>query len=201
LRRTRDTPPAGSAVRILTVCTHNRTRSVMMAAMLGSVLEARSGHGAVVVRSAGFGLGDLPPIDAAVDAMARRGLDVSGHRSRTVTAALADGADVILTAEREHVVKIAALAPSAFARAMTLPEFLDLARPSLGAARPEHGGDMRAWVESLTAGRTAPGYLSDRVAEVLDPTGSPRRAFEAAVAVLEQQCTRAADLLIPPSPR
>jgi protein-tyrosine-phosphatase len=182
-------------MRILTVCSHNRTRSVMMAAMLQSVLEVRLGADRVVVRSAGFGPADLPAIDDAIEAMARRGLDVSGHRSRHVTGALAAGADLILTAEREHVVKTAAIAPSAFARAMTLPEFLDLA----GAHGPsELTDDVGGWVASLAAGRTAPGYLSNRVAEIRDPTGSPRRAFEAAVAALEQQCIDAARLLAPP---
>jgi protein-tyrosine phosphatase len=179
-------------LRILTVCTHNRTRSVMMAALLESMLTDRLGAGRVTVRSSGFGPEGIAAIDDAVSAMKRRGLDVSGHRSRATTAALVDGADVIVTAEREHVVKVAALSRDAFARALTLPELLARA-----ADAPVADGvdDARRWVGSLTATRTASRYLRESIPEVADPTGSPARAFEAAVVDIERQCTEAAEVL------
>jgi protein-tyrosine phosphatase len=180
-------------VRVLAVCSHNRTRSVMMAAMLDDMLSEHLGDGAVQVRSSGFGPVDLPAIDDAIDAMARRGLDVAAHRSSSTTAALVDGADLILTAERDHVVKIAALSPDAFRRAMTLPEFLAAAASSTIDGAPS---EVRSWVESLTADRTAAGYLRERVPEVADPTGSAPRAFEAAVVAIEQQCQEASTLLV-----
>lgn len=184
-----DTP--ATPLRILTVCRHNRTRSVMMAAFLESMLTARLSDRPVVVQSSGFGPVGLPAIDDAVAAMRRRGLEVSAHRSQTTTASLVDGADVILTAERDHVVRIAALSPLAFRRAMTLPEFLTRsADVSLSGA-----SDVRAWVEGATATRTAGAYLRDPIAEVADPTGSMARAFEAAVVTIEQQCSEVVDIL------
>ena len=63
-----------SSLRILTVCSHNRTRSVMSAAMLQSMLTERLGEGAVQIRTSGVGPVDLPPIYEAVDAMRRRGV-------------------------------------------------------------------------------------------------------------------------------
>jgi len=156
----------------------------MSAALLESKLTERLGASALQLRSSGFGPVGLPPIDDAVDAMRRRGLDVSGHRSSSTTASLVDGADLILTAERDHVVKIAALSPEAFRRAMTLPEFL--AAAALGD--DDADGDLRSWVKSLTAERTAGEYLRANVPEVADPTGSMPRAFEAAVVAIEQQC-------------
>ena len=177
-------------LRILTVCSHNRTRSVMMAALFESMLTERLGR--VIVRSSGFGPEGIPAIDDAVAAMKRRGLDVSQHRSGPTTLALVDGADVIITAERDHVVKIAALSPSAFARAMTLPELL--ARAADVPLAPD-GAGVRAWAESLTAARTAGAYLREPVAEVADPTGSMPRAFEAAVVGIERQCGEASALL------
>ena len=182
---------ASRPVRILTVCSHNRTRSVMAAALLDSKLTERLGAGAVLIRSSGFGPVDLPAIDDAVAAMRRRGLDVSAHRSSATTASLVDGADLILTAERDHVVKIAALSSAAFRRALTLPEFL--AANAYGA--DDDGGDIRAWVESMTAERTAGEYLRADVPEVDDPTGSAPRAFEAAVVAIEQQCDDVVALL------
>jgi protein-tyrosine phosphatase len=163
----------------------------MAAALLESKLNERLGAGVVLIRSSGFGPIDLPAIDDAVAAMRRRGLDVSAHRSSTTTASLVDGADLILTAERDHVVKIAALSPAAFRRAMTLPEFL-----AVTAHRDDDdGGDIRAWVESLTAERAAGEYLRADVPEVDDPTGSAPRAFEAAVVAIEQQCDDVVALL------
>jgi protein-tyrosine phosphatase len=180
--------------RILTVCSHNRTRSVMMAALLRSMLTERLGAGAVQIRSSGFGPVDLPAIDDAVDALRRRGLDVSAHRSSSTTASLVDGADLILTAERDHVVKIAALSPKAFRRALTLPEFLAAAAGG-GAHDVAGSGDgprLRSWVESLTEDRGAGAYLRNPIPEIADPTGSPPRAFEAAVVAIEQQCREVA---------
>ena len=188
------TDPAIGAVaplRMLTVCSHNRTRSVMMAALFERMLIDQMGAGHVLVRSSGFGPPGLPAIDDAVRAMRRRGLDVSQHRSTATTSALVDGADVIITAERDHVVKIASLSPAAFRRAMTLPEFL--ARAADDPA--PHDGGVRTWVESLTAARTAAGYLRDPIPEVADPTGSSLRAFEAATAEIERQCAEASAFL------
>lgn len=171
-------------VHVLAVCTHNRTRSVMMAALLERGLAERGIDG--VVRSAGFGPEEMPAISDAVDAMARRGLDVSDHRSQPVTATLLEPADLIITAEREHVVKIAAMSPDAFRRAMTLPEALGRAAVGAGA----DATDVRSWAGALTEGRRPSDYLRAEVPEVFDPTGSPRRAFEAATADIEAQCER-----------
>ncbi len=170
------------------MCSHNRTRSVMMAALFESMLTERLGPARVEVRSSGFGPVGLPAIDDAVAAMQRRGLDVSAHRSRATTVALVDGADVIVTAERDHVVKVAALSPPAFARAMTLPELLTRAADAPPAL---DGEGIRPWLESLTAERTAGGYLREPIVDVPDPTGSSPRAFEAAVVEIERQCAEA----------
>jgi protein-tyrosine phosphatase len=164
----------------------------MIAAMLASMLRERLGEDSVDVSSSGFGPVGLPPIDEAVEAMRRRGLDVSSHRSTATTRELVESADVILTAERQHVVKIASLSPNAFPQAMTLPEFLDAAASS-GAGEAD---GVRSWVHSLTEQRTASAYLREPVPEVADPTGSASRIFEAAVVTIEQQCREVAALLV-----
>ncbi len=164
----------------------------MIEAMLTSMLSEQLGEGSVEVHSSGFGPVGLPPIDEAVEAMRRRGIDVSRHRSAETTRELVDRADVILTAERQHVVRIAALSPDAFRQAMTLPEFLAAASPS---ALEETGG-VRSWVRSLTGQRTASAYLRESVPEVADPTGSATRVFEAAVVTIEQQCREVTALLV-----
>lgn len=182
------TAPA-SPLRILTVCTHNRTRSVMMAALIGRGLAARGTD--ADVQSAGFGPEGMPAIRDAVDAMAKRRLDVAGHRSRQVVPAMLEPADLVVTAERDHVIKIAAMSPDVFARTMTLPEALRLAATGAGA----DAVDVRAWAAALTEGRGASEYLRGEIPEVFDPTGSPRRAFDAAVIDIEAQCAELVGLL------
>ena len=185
---------ADSPVRILTVCTHNRTRSVMMEALLRSMLTDRLGADRVVVTSAGFGPPGMPAIPEAVEAMERRGFDVSTHRSRSVDAPLLADTDLVLTAERDHVVKIASIDQAAFRRAMTLPEFITRSASEIGIGSA--GAGRRAHVQTLTASRTALAYLRDPIEEIADPTGTYGRTFEAAVAALEAQCQMAATAII-----
>ena len=164
----------------------------MIEAMLASMLRERLGEGSVDVVSSGFGPVGLPPIGEAVEAMRRRGLDVSSHRSSATTRELVEGVDLILTAERQHVVKIASLSPAAFRQAMTLPEFLAAAASSASVRSRRHP----VVVATLTEGRTASAYLREYVPEVADPTGSVSRVFEAAVVAIEQQCREVAALLV-----
>lgn len=178
-------------LKILTVCSHNRTRSVMTMAMLERNLDARLGDGAAVVRSLGFGPEDMPSIPDAVAAMARRGLDTSAHRSRQVTQANVELADLILTSERDHVIKIAAISPAAYRRTMTMPEFLELA----ALHEPPAGAALSDWATELTADRTARDYIAGDVEEIFDPTGSTPRAFEKSVVEMEEMCERATALL------
>jgi protein-tyrosine-phosphatase len=199
-------------LRILAVCTHNRTRSVMFAALLEALLGDQLGRDAVAVKSSGFAPVGLPPIPDAVDAMRRRGLDVSAHRSSVTTLTLVDGADLILTAERDHVVKIAGLSSAAFRRTFTLPEFVvgaatgidqDHAEGITGSVEPRGRASVRAvpdrvadWAEQLSSPRRAAEYLRDPVPEVADPTGSSPPLFEVAVQEIERQCREAAEHLI-----
>ena len=75
--------------RWLFVCTGNTCRSPMMAALTQARLSA-IGRTDIAVQSAGTGadLGE-PASFQAISAMARRGLDLHGHRSQPVPADLA----------------------------------------------------------------------------------------------------------------
>ena len=181
------------SLRVLTVCTHNRTRSVMMEAFLRSMLAERLGDGVVTVRSAGFGPEDIPAISDAVDAMRRRGLDVTAHRSRKVDADVLRAADLVLTAERDHVIRIASIDPAAYRRALTLPEFIGAASRTIGDIGV--GASFSSWLQEMTQTRTSLAYLRDPIEEVDDPTGLPGRAFEAAVVDIESQCSMAASVI------
>lgn len=182
----------GDPLKILTVCTHNRTRSVMSMAMIQDGLDRRVGEGRAVVRSLGFGPEGVAAIDDAVRAMEKRGLDVTGHRSRKVTASKVEAADMILTAERDHVVKIAAQSPSAYRRTFTLPEFL------VRAASDPVADDrsLATWMTDLSSDRSPGDYLQSDAHDVWDPTGSSRRRFAEQVDHIAAMCDEVVDLLV-----
>lgn len=163
----------------------------MSMAMIRHGLESRLGVGSVEVWSLGFGPEGLPAIREAVEAMQRRGLDVSGHRSRKVTSGRIESADLVLTSERQHVVGIAGLSSTMFRRTLTLPEFLERAEADPDAA----GRSLAEWTTDLTADRTPAGYLRASVPEVDDPTGLRRQRFEDATAHIESMCAAAVDAI------
>ena len=178
-------------LKILTVCSHNRTRSVMSMAMIQAGLDDRLQTGRAIVRSLGFGPENIPAIPDAVDAMQRRGLDVTEHRSRKVTAHGVDAADLILTAEKDHVVKIASESPAAYRRTFTLPEFCE----RVASDPVADGRTLFEWATDLSEGRRAAEYLRSDVPEVADPTGSARREFEAATQGIEAMCRTVVDAI------
>lgn len=119
-------------LRILAVCTGNTCRSPMVAALLGEALR-RAGIPAVI-DSAGTGAnpGDRASHGAQA-AMARRGIDLSGHRSRPV-----DGLDLsayhrVLTVSSRH---------AAFLRAHGVPaDRLEVLAADRGGLADPWGGD------------------------------------------------------------
>lgn len=84
--------------RILIVCTGNICRSPMAEALMRRQMD-ESGR-TVQVRSAGVGALEDQPADPPTQALMRaRGIDLSAHRARQVTPALARWADLILVME------------------------------------------------------------------------------------------------------
>jgi len=87
---------------ILVLCHGNICRSPLAAALLSRAL----GPAGIRVGSAGFIGPDRSSPPAAVAAAARRGVDLSGHRSRLLTADLVRGVDLIVVmdaAQRREV--------------------------------------------------------------------------------------------------
>lgn len=111
---------------VLCVCTYNQSRSVMMGAFLRDHLGRRGLGDEVTVGTAGMHGGGHPPTSFALAQLGHRGSLVQGHRSRAVDAELLADRDVVVTAERAHVVSIVGRWPEMFDRTFTLPEFVDL---------------------------------------------------------------------------
>jgi protein-tyrosine-phosphatase len=85
----------GTPASVLVLCNGNLFRSPFAAAVLRRELDRR-GLGAVHVESAGFTALGRPSPPHAVAAAARRGIDLTGHRSRPVIADVARAADLIV---------------------------------------------------------------------------------------------------------
>lgn len=180
-------------LRILTVCSFNRARSVAMAGHLRHYLRATSVDAHIV--GAGFGPSGEPPLPAVTAALAHVGIDVAGYRSRTIDATMLAGADLIITAERIHVVRVCDDHREFFPRAFTLPELV-LHAESVG---PRQGAPMAEWLQHLGAQRTPSDFLiaagAKSVPEIADPTGLAEVAVGAAVADIGEWCRRLAMLL------
>ena len=98
-------------------------------ALLRRRVEQVSGlAGRVEVRSAGTNASNgEPPTDEAVQVMKRRNIDISGHRSRQVSPALFEWADVVLTmTEEQRAACMAAGAPEG--KVATVGEFAGAGR-------------------------------------------------------------------------
>ena len=95
------------AVRILVVCTANICRSVMAETYLR--VEAEERGLPIEVGSSGFLRNGEPASDAVTTVMGERGFDVSHHRSRITTPKIVDGVDLVVTMERAHGRRVAAM--------------------------------------------------------------------------------------------
>lgn len=136
--------------RVLVLCAHNRTRSVMAAALLRQHL-ADDEH--FVVESAGFDEEHLPALPDAVMLLAEHGMDASMHLSRHVTAEMLRQADLVLTADKKQVMAAVADYGADFAKTFTIPEYASSL--SFGLGQRPHGY----------------AYIASSVGEVEDPTG------------------------------
>lgn len=177
---------------VLTVCTYNRTRSVLMGALVGHHM-ARLDIDGYIATAGVEGPAGKHATNQVVRLLAQRGIDVSEHRSSMLDAQVVSEADLILCAEVRHVTHIAAKWPDAFARTFTLPELVDRSLPIGGAGE----GGFDRWVARLNEGRPrGVHYLSDPyIAEVDDPTGQVGRVWEDSFTQIDRLCHRTARLI------
>ena len=176
-------------LRVLTVCTHNRTRSVVAAALLRNHLESR--QVTCEVMSAGTTSGGSPVTEPAREALAQRNLPLGQHTSTRVTRDMVRRADLVLTAEPDHVVWIAGRWPEAFPRTFTLPEAATL-MSSLAVRPPQ---PWHEWLDAVAQHRPpVRQYLvRDAVASVADPTGMAAPAWETMMNDVDRWCGLVAD--------
>jgi protein-tyrosine phosphatase len=127
-----------------------------------------------------------------IAAIAARGGDLSGHRSRVAQPDDLARADLVLGMAREHVRHAAVLLPAAWPRSFTLKELLRRGRET-GARTP--GEPLDGWLARAGLGRDHRGLLGTSPDDdVADPAGGPPQEYEATAVLLDQLTTELADL-------
>lgn len=195
-----------ASFQLLHVCTGNICRSALAEHMTRAALAERLADqaGCFVVTSAGtWGHAGSPMEDHASHVLEERGLAATGFIARELSRDMVAGADLVLTASRDHRAAAVTLYPAAAARTFTLREFARLSR-ALTAVVP-HGSDVVADARAavaLAAGRRGslppvPPYED----AVSDPYGAPLELFRRCAAILDDALSAALDLLVGPARR
>jgi protein-tyrosine phosphatase len=155
---------------------------------------ASTGVPATVTSAGMFAPGLAPPTEA-VAALARYGLDISGHRSRRLEVADVVEADLVVAMARSHVREAVVLAPAAWPRTFTLKE---LARrgSAVGPRRP--GERLARWLARVGEGRVQSELVGDAdMDDVADPMGGAPEDYVATAALLKELVDRLVTLAWP----
>jgi len=178
---------------ILLLCTANVCRSVMAQAMLSARLSARGISPRVA--SAGLLADGMKPPPEVISVMAARGIAVTRHRSRLVTADDLADADLILGLAREHVRHATVLLPAAWPRSFTLRELLRRGHEAGPRSPREPLGD---WLTRASLDRGRRDLLgSSRADDVADPAGGPPHGYLATAGLLDQLTRDLVELCLP----
>lgn len=109
---------------VLFVCTGNTCRSPM-AEHLARSIDAHSPPSAITTRFVSAGIAaadDMPPTPEAVRTLKRWGVDLSGHRSQSLSPELIERAEVIYTMTPSHAEAVMHAAPDAAHKVFPLGE-------------------------------------------------------------------------------
>ena len=137
-----------NALHVLFVCSGNTCRSVMAEAFLRQLWEMDGlPKNGIIVTSAGLvTAGGAPASREALTLLRHAGLEMSGHRSQPVAAALLEQAHFVLTMTAAHKESLARYFPAYENKLWTLGEFggdgSDVADP--------YGGGMEAYQLAAT---------------------------------------------------
>ncbi len=128
------------------------------------------------VASAGLLEAGNPASAHGIDILRGRGLDMTTHRSRTMSRDILSQADLIIGMAREHVREAVVLDPSLWRRTFTLKE---LVRRGEATGPRRAGESLDDWLARVAQGRRVTDLTgSSREDDVADPIGGPRPAYE-----------------------
>lgn len=163
---TSEDAPRTTTFNLLFVCTGNTCRSPLAEAIARRHLEER-GWRHVRVGSAGVAAHDGSPATAeAVSVARRRGVDLSGHQSRTLDRDLVDWADLVLVMGPSHLSGVARLGGGE--KASLLGSFASgMGRG--GAVRDPFGGPEEVYEQTFRELDRLVAASLDRLAPILHP--------------------------------
>ncbi len=145
------------------------------------------------VSSAGLLRPDQPASAHGIDILRERSLDMTAHRSRTMTRDLLRSSDLVLAMAREHVREAVVLDPSLWPRTFTLKE---LVRRGEAIGPRGHDESVGEWLARAGLGRRIADLTGSSPADdVADPYGGPRSAYERMAAELDDLLDRLVTLL------
>jgi protein-tyrosine phosphatase len=182
--RQRPTPLGERQFEIALICTGNRFRSPLAEGFLGKYGQD------LPLRLQSFGtkdVGPLPPLPEALATATTYGLELGGHRARSLRGSSLTDADLVVGFERIHVATAVVDAGASRQRTFTLPEIVALIgrlpRPN-GPPRADHARQRVASAHELRArNRESAGF-----AELGDPLGGPARRFSEMASQLADLC-------------
>jgi low molecular weight protein-tyrosine phosphatase len=177
---------------VLVVCTGNICRSPLAVGFLTAALASRFGPGAPTVSSAGtYGWSGSEAMPEAMKAALERGVDISDHRARRLTAGDVLDADLVLGAAAEHRDRVFEDVPGAAVKAFTLKELVRLLEALPTAAGSGEPGELLIRRVSEAHSLRSSGFVGNPNDEdVADPMGLPLEAFRAIAWELEVWCSR-----------
>jgi protein-tyrosine-phosphatase len=150
------------------------------------------------VSSAGLYEGGAPATGHGIEAMAARGLDLRGHRSRQVDAEMLARADLVIGMARMHVREAVALDRDALGRTFTLKELVRGAE-AIGPRRPDQS--FPSWLARTAEQRSLTSLMGigyDDELDVDDPVGRGRDDYEVTAELLDGLLRRFVSLGFPP---
>jgi protein-tyrosine phosphatase len=163
--------------------------------MAEALLQARLAERGTDVRvgSAGLLSGGSPPTEPAIEAMAKVGLDISGHVSRQVSPWLIDETDLVITMTRQHLIDLALMVPEALPRMFQL---VDLVQRGEQHGPRQPGESLAEWLAAVGTGRGRADILAARMSDdVADPIGQSAGVYERTRRQLDDLFSRLATLL------
>ncbi len=148
------------------------------------------------VMSVGLGESGRTPPDEVLEVMASRGIDLSEHRSATLSAPLVAEAGLVIGMSLRHVQEAMLLVPNSWQRAFRLKELVRRGE-YVGPRMP--GQDVASWIRAAQGDRERDSLANHSPGEdVVDPYGGPSDGYEETAVELDHLTGRLASLLWPP---